>query len=591
MDEPNATPPNRERHLMRKLRPLWWWLVLVFVLFLIHEHLLWLDRTRLVFTMSLEGQPLTFDATATVGGQEKASGDRIFLGSHTFAVVHPKVEPFSTNLFIWYGMHNLGDINLKRAKGTLSVKADPPATRITIRGPDFTVTVTNSAGTTLTVPTDRYRIEAEYMHWRETGEADVTMNAQASWIFAPRLGTAQLTCNRTGASFQVLKPDNTLVEGGEFPFIIRDLPEGSYKLVAWHRENRREEWLMVKAGVTNTAEVQFRYGAVVLETEPPGASVASEDGREWGNTPLMFVELTPGQRQYQLRLSGYSPVTAIMDITADLTNHFHTNLFSINYIQAMGSARQYLASADYERALSAVSEALQANPSDSDATALRNEVLGKRAVHQAESLAKQGDYIGADKQLESALLLLPENGEVEQLLADFKKREPEQIERLRTEREERPRKVFDSLLVKRKDAALFDAHELKTSKPVFEAQSAIIDSLSNVQPVFHVTRSEPPAPETFRIFASQEFTGGMRQCLIVGGRVNDDETQILFKVLEFKSHHSVTFTGGLTFNTDYVPVHPSRIPEFTDKLKAQVEEGTTIVTERIRQAVGQAPQP
>jgi hypothetical protein len=46
--------------------------------------------------------------------------------------------------------------------------------------------------------------------------------------------------------------------------------------------------------------------------------------------------------------------------------------------------------------------------------------------------------------------------------------------------------------------------------------------------------------------------------------------------------------GALNFKdtVTYIPVHPSQIPEFTDKLKAQVEEGTKMLTDRIQHAVG-----
>jgi len=62
--------------------------------------------------------------------------DNHFLGQHTFTVSHPKAEPFSTNLFVWYGEHNFCQINLKRAKGVLEVHVNPPADLLTIRGPE-----------------------------------------------------------------------------------------------------------------------------------------------------------------------------------------------------------------------------------------------------------------------------------------------------------------------------------------------------------------------------------------------------------------------------------------------------------------------
>lgn len=570
---------------MQKLRPLWWWVILVIVLFAIHDHQIWLDRTRLVFSVTLEGQPLPFEPIVTLDGRPIRSGERISLGSHRFVIDHPKVEPFSTDLFIWYGEHNLDFISLKRATGTLAIQAHPPAARITIRGPDFTATLTNTTGGTLSVPTDRYMVAAEYPHWRESGEVNVSMNVTDSWNFAPRLGTARLTCNRPGASFQVFKADNGLVEAGDFPETVQDLPQGSYRLVAWRNGDRREDTLTVTAGATNRMEVQFRYGTVVLETEPPGATVVTENGREWGTTPLTFREITPGRWQFTLRLAGYSAVTAVVDITAEQTNIFHTNLLSINFVRAMESARQYLASADYERALAAANDALQANPNDADATVLQKEATCKRLVRAAESLAKQRDYIGADRELELALQSVPENAEAQQLLTDFKKREPEQVERLKAERLERPKNVFDSIHFN--GAGLFDSHELTTSKPAGEVRSAIVTQLKSVQPSFQIIRSDM-TNEIFRIEATQEFSGGARHCLIVGGQTKDDETRIFFKVIESKKvgffEQPITSLVGAT-PPEYTVINPTQ--PLNDKSKNQIADGVRIVTERIQHATGQ----
>src|SRR5437879_1513007 len=116
MAETEPSTKERPRHWLGALRPLVWWSAFVLVLLGIHKHRQWMVRTRLEFSVSLEGQPLPFDLIATLDGRQIRGSDRLPLGSHKFAISHPKVEPFSTNLFIWYGEHNIGGINLKRAK-------------------------------------------------------------------------------------------------------------------------------------------------------------------------------------------------------------------------------------------------------------------------------------------------------------------------------------------------------------------------------------------------------------------------------------------------------------------------------------------
>ena len=265
------------------LRPLLWWLILVLVLYGIRTHQRLMETTRLEFTVTMQGQP-HYEASTTFDGKPIVSGQKIPLGNHTFAVTLPKGEPFSTNLFVWYGDHNLGAIDLKRTMGTLSVTAVPPAPFIFIRGPEWSVTLTNSSGLTTSVPTDQYRIESRYAHWDRADDVTVFSGTTAAWQIAPKLGAVQLSCNQSDATFQLLTMDEQPVEAGGFPAFIKELPEGNYKLISRHHGHQHEQTLTVKAGTTNDNPIEFLYGAAVLQTEPPEASVQDGNGREWGIT-------------------------------------------------------------------------------------------------------------------------------------------------------------------------------------------------------------------------------------------------------------------------------------------------------------------
>ena len=117
--EKSDTSENHGQHQWRILRPLFWWLLLVLVLFGIHTHQRLMEKTRLDFVITLQGQPV--GATTTLDGKPAISGQNISLGNHTFVVTHPKGETFSASWFGWYGEHDLGTIDLKRTKGTLAV--------------------------------------------------------------------------------------------------------------------------------------------------------------------------------------------------------------------------------------------------------------------------------------------------------------------------------------------------------------------------------------------------------------------------------------------------------------------------------------
>lgn len=590
MDAPIS--PGR-RGSLRGLQPLLWWLLLVLVLFGIRTHQRLMEKTRLNFSVTLQGQPI--GAAATLDGKPAVSGQNISLGSHTFAVMHPKGEAFSTNLSIWYGEHNLGTIDLKRAKGTLAVTAEPPAPLLSIRGPEWSVTLTNSSGLTETVPTDQYTIESRYAHWGRTDNLTVNAGRTATWRIAPHLGAVHLSCNQSGATFQLLTMDNREIGSGEFPSLITELPEGGYKLISEHHGHERDLTLPVRAGVTNDNRVEFLYGAAVLETEPAGAVVQDDKGREWGVTPLNVPELLPGTLQLTLHRAGYEAVPVSLEIAADRTATFHTNLVSTGYTGAMKSARQYMDAADYVRALQAAGDALVAKPGDAEAVALQREATGLRQFQHAKTLGATGDYVDGEKELELALQSLPDNGEIKQLIADYKQHEPEQIERLRAERLNRPKQVFDTALENYKDADLFDEHELKTGKPAKEAASAIANALLYTQPVFKIDVNDSPKPETYKIVGMQDVSGilsvsGQRRCIIVCGQATDTNTEILYKVMEYEAKHNVSMPGLLAFKdtVEYIPIHPSTITNMTDKLKAQVQAGVSNLTVRIQGAIGQS---
>jgi hypothetical protein len=133
----------------------------------------------------------------------------------------------------------------------------------------------------------------------------------------------------------------------------------------------------------------------------------------------------------------------------------------------------------------------------------------------------------------------------------------------------------------------------KTSKPAKDAASAIASALLYGKPVFKINVNRSPQPETYEIVGQQDVSGGKRHCIIVCGQTRDDETQILFKVMEYKTKHNVTMPALLEFRDDleYIPIHPSRITNMTDKLKAQVQAGVSNLTVRIQGAIGQTPTP
>ena len=118
-----------------------------------------------------------------------------------------------------------------------------------------------------------------------------------TWTITPRLGAAQITCNETDAVGQLTQADGRFIESVTFPYAIYELPEGKYTVTAQHHHDLLSQAVNITANTTNQLALEFLYGEAVLETEPPGAIVRTEDGRYWGDNYLSCesAELQPNQ--------------------------------------------------------------------------------------------------------------------------------------------------------------------------------------------------------------------------------------------------------------------------------------------------------
>ena len=377
------------------------------------------------------------------------------------------------------------------------------------------------------------------------------------------------------------------------PAKVTGLPAGDYKLIAMHHQHRRTDTLTVKADTISNAEYDFNYGAIVFDTTPDGVQVFSSVSHDYcGMTPLTIGEMLPGNWTFSLERNGYQTLQVTLDVMANQTNLVTTNLLSENYLHAMSVARQYMASADYDDALRSSVDALTARPGDADATAIQNEATGNEYIQMAKDLGNSGQYIEAGQKLTLALQSLPDNADAKQLAADYKQHEPEEIERRRVARLELPKKSFDAGKMNLNGAGLFQSHELTTDKPATETFAAIQTQLTSVQPAFQLIRSHMDG-EIFILEAYQDFSGGERQCLIIGGQSKEDETQIYFEVIELKKVGFMDQPLGALVGavpSKYKVIDPGKLAP-DDKLQSQISEGVSNVTARIQLAIGQTPAP
>ena len=328
--------------------------------------------------------------------------------------------------------------------------------------------------------------------------------------------------------------------------------------------------------------------------------MTGRNGRDYGVTPSSLRELLPGLWQFNLRKDGYEPLQISLLVAAEETNAFRTNLVSRNYTGAIKAGREYLVAGDYDRALEAAGDALRVQPEDGTAKAIQREATGLRSLRRAEMLGQEGKYLLAIQELDAAQKVLPENQRARTLLAEFRERESEEAEKLRLARLQRPREVFAQRLALNPDSAFFESHELKTKKKASVVSEAILTALRDKAPAFAIGLHSRPEPDVTVLVGNRESFSQARICVVVVGQVTDDETQILFEVLEYKMDVASKILGtlwnvtvsaqnktGSTQPDPHIPLHPSRVGQLTDKMKAQIEEGVRTTTERIQRAIGE----
>ena len=460
------------------------------------------------------------------------------------------------------------------------------------RGPEYSTTLTNSPGLNVTIPTDQYIVTARYPHSEWQQSVTVFANIPIALKIAPRFGSLELTCDQQGATYQLLRPNGEPVQTGDLPASLSQLPEGTYKLISWHHNHEWTERLIVNAGKTNNLPIEFKYGMAVLGSSPPGAVVTTPDGRERGVTPLVLNELQPGVWKFNLQLYNYEPAAVSLEISGNQTNSFHTNLVSQSYTGAMRAARQFLNGGKYDEAAASLADAMRVQPNDPAAMTLQNEAIGLGSIARAETLGKQGDFIAGIKELAKAQAALPNNERAKQMLADFKRREPEQIERMRVERLNRGKLAFDSIIkAKYPDGNLFETHEIKTGKPLKDIELPLLSALKGEPLKFSVTKYNETT-DLCEIEATHEFKtalntiAGQRQLVMVGAQTKDDETQILFRVLEYKAEAVEKFSIGNLIGTPVnVNLIPIRATGETNKLQMRLVEGVSNVTAIIQSVI------
>jgi hypothetical protein len=184
---------------------------------------------------------------------------------------------------------------------------------------------------------------------------------------------------------------------------------------------------------------------------------------------------------------------------------------------------------------------------------------------------------------------LPGDERAHALMGEYKTRQKEETEKAREARRTLIRQAFAQILSRHSDAGLFGEHTIRTEKRASTASAAILSNLKEQAPVFTIGSSTSPEPDVTGIVAKQEWGGGARICVVVIGQTALDETEIRYELLEYKVQVPIPVLSILInapLEKTYIPLHPTKVGQLTEKMRAQIDDGLKSVTERIMGAIG-----
>lgn len=399
---------GRKPSFGRAFLPFWIGLVWSVISIASTFHLRERALTRIAMQVTIEGKEPDRDVRVTVNEQPQGLRSAVPMGAAKIRIWAEDCESQMQERFVWYGVTDLGAVDLVRSRGGIEAVVLPAPDRFELTGDGLRRT--NSTGSFPGLIVGRYILTCRFGDLEERVEALVTRNQTTPVKWAAKVGGLELSADPAEGEFDLVPEGGRSGFRGTFPATIRRLASGDYRLTAKRPGYERELKVQVRPNETNQLVVKFAYGSAQISTKPEGATVLWA-GVERGKTPLTLTNLVPGNYRLELRLAGFDtaggPALVEPDATAKVTHAF----VNTRYRESMESARRQLDQGRFEGALLSLDAALEAQPGDPIASGLRPETKARLVRSRAKLLAGQGDYEGARSTLESALRDSPDDKE------------------------------------------------------------------------------------------------------------------------------------------------------------------------------------
>jgi hypothetical protein len=235
------------------------------------------------------------------------------------------------------------------------------------------------------VPVGDYRFLASRGGWELSADISIQRGNVSTSKIDFHYGRLEILSDPAG-----LNISSNGVSIGKAPLTISELQPGKYSFTAEDKDNQLTTTLSVGARESVKHTFAFRYGALKLDSTPPGATVLLGK-KELGTTPLMLARIPAGERLLEFRLDGYVSTNLSVRTLEGVTTNYAAKLVSERYLQALKRAREAFAAGQFPESQKFLASALESEPNDPVALRLRDEVSHATAKAEEAMRLKQAE--------------------------------------------------------------------------------------------------------------------------------------------------------------------------------------------------------
>ncbi len=551
-------PPKAGSSKCKALRPLLWWLVLSTILLTWQFHRRQEQRALIEFTVSLEGQSVRPAYRAELNDLPFDSGHHSGLWHKTLTIQAQDAEPFSTNVFVWYGGKDLGNIKLTRSRGTLDLSIRPVAVRVSVNGSETNYNFHASTHESLSLPTGRYQVTTDFARFSTNKEVEILASQTSHLLFDPGVTALHLISQPTNAEFELrctALPDISI--RSNTPVVLTDLPSGQYQLRIWRGEYQKTVPLRLNRALgTNELTVEFDYAQLAITSKPAGAHITEGD-KSIGTTPTNLT-LPAGLHGLEVAKDGFRATNFSLTLEANENRSLAVVLPSLAYLEAIERTQSHLsgAFADLDRAQESLDKALQIEPNAPDALKIKQLIVFQRHLRDARELRRTGVFWKADIEVDEALKISPADAEALVLKRDVEKDMQSAAQTKAAARREHPAKIFEERVSHLKHADLFPSQKMEFAGQIGTARAALVRALEK-NPSWSIRQNDTDDDDTTIIQADTKGLASRQAVFLVVAQTADNAIEVHFKLFLYSLGSNIHIGLSGISEDSYKPAHSS----------------------------------